>query len=95
MEALLSYLDALDDGVGIAVAGVSKIEGGIGLKISRRDDEILDLSHSYVDRNVAVHPRDGKGTIGRVVEDMGPNNHVEATVAELDLAMPRDRGTQQ
>jgi hypothetical protein len=87
MKALLRYLDAFDDGMGLVVTGISKIEGGIRLERSRRYGQILDLSHGYVDPNaISHHSGDGQGAFVGIVEDMGPERNGSTAETELDFA---------
>lgn len=49
MMALLGYLDAFSAGDGVVVVGVGKIECGIRLEVSRRDDQVFDLTDKYAE----------------------------------------------
>jgi hypothetical protein len=49
MTALLAYLNACDNGVGVVVKRVIPIEEGIRLERSNQENDILDLGHSYTE----------------------------------------------
>lgn len=55
MKSLLRYLDACENGSGMVVLGISKLERGIRLKVSWADQEVVDLTDEYADdRDVAA-----------------------------------------
>jgi hypothetical protein len=53
MKQLVAYLDALDNGIGVVVAGVSWIEKGIRIERSTRESDIFDLSDRYMSQNTS------------------------------------------
>ena len=55
MAALLAYLDALDDGEGVAVASISQIEAGVRIERSTREGDFFDLVHRYIGQNIKLH----------------------------------------
>jgi hypothetical protein len=73
MQALLEYLATLDEGVGVAVAAISKVKGGIALKSFDGDEEIFDLRDGQMDRVFTVHSSDGEGAVCRRVKDVRMN----------------------
>jgi hypothetical protein len=49
MNALLRYLDACDHGNGVVIVGIAEIERGVRLEISRRKNQIVDLTDGYAE----------------------------------------------
>jgi hypothetical protein len=96
MEALLEYLAAFDDGNGIAVSSIAKIEGGITLKAFDRQGDILHLRHGEARANVASHPGNRNRAIGTGIEDIGLKVDAQpADERKRDLSFQSDRGSDQ
>jgi hypothetical protein len=55
MQALLSYLDTLNDGEGVAVASVSRIKAGVRIERSTREGDFFDLVDRYISQNIEFH----------------------------------------
>jgi hypothetical protein len=62
MQELLGYLDGLNNGEGIAIASISRIEAGVRIERSTREGDAFDLTDRYVAER-----------IGRVFTD--PDHH--------------------
>jgi hypothetical protein len=91
MLALLGYLEAFDDSMGIAVAGIRKIESGVRIEVSTREGETFDVGHSYaLARLVTRQPSDLKMAQERIVKHIGTQNHSDATEPERNLSPPLD-----
>lgn len=95
MEALLEYLADLDDAVGVAVAAISKIKGGIALESFDGDKKIFDLRHGQMDGIVAVQSGDGEGAVCRMIEDVGVNLERIPAEAKRDHGLLGDCGADQ
>jgi hypothetical protein len=52
MEALLAYLDALNDGEGVVVTAVSRVKAGVRVERSTREGDFFDLTDRYVAQRV-------------------------------------------
>jgi hypothetical protein len=87
MTALLRYLDACDSGDGVVVVGISKIERGLRLEVSRRDHKVFDLTDRYAgDSDIADHPGELQGAAPVDVQDMRSHGDSIAADPEVDLA---------
>ena len=96
MTALLSYLDACENGSGRVVLGIAKIEDGIRLKVSWTDPQIFDLTDGYADdRNASHCAGDHQVAILGDIEDVRPERDGITANTELDLASLPDRGGQR
>jgi hypothetical protein len=72
MASLLAYLDACEKGDGVVVVGVVPIERGIRLEVSRRHDQIFDLTDRYFEETEGSHiPSDLQRPIPADVENVG------------------------
>lgn len=72
MVALLSYLDACDNGKDLVIAGIRKIERGVRLEIAWAQHEILDLKDRYVGVDSGTKDSgNGPNPTGVVVERVG------------------------
>lgn len=91
MTALLDYLAKLDDGVGVVVTRIGKIEGGIRLESSSGNRECLDLVHGHVNRNPAPHyPGDGNSSVCCGIDHVGLKVDLDAIEREEYLHLLGD-----
>jgi hypothetical protein len=95
MEALLEYLAVFDDGNGVAVASITKIEGGITLEAFGHKGDILHLRHGEARADVASHSGDCERAISGGIEDIGLKVDVQPAERERNLSFQGDRGSDQ
>ena len=96
MRALLAYLDACDNGVGLAVFGIAKVEDGVRLEVSRCRGDVFEIGHVYAtERTVAGEPCQSENSAGPLIERVGRKEGDHAPTAETDLSPVADSGGQQ
>jgi hypothetical protein len=95
MEALLEYLAAFDNGNGVAVSSIAKIEGGITLKAFDRQGDILHLRHGEARADGASHSGNRKRAIGGGIEDIGLKVDAQPAERKRNLSFQSDRGSDQ
>jgi hypothetical protein len=95
MKSLLRYLDAFDKGDGIVVVGITGIERGIRLEVSRGDRQVFDLTDRYFGEGQISHVASYlQETACGNVEGMRPHSVVGAESTEVDLAVLPERKPQ-
>jgi len=96
MTALLDYLTKLDDGDGVAVARIIKIESGLRLEEIPGSGQILDLRDRYMEREASIaETSDGEAVSDGLVNDIRTNRDREPSHREFDLGAPFNRRTQK
>jgi hypothetical protein len=96
MLALLSYLEACDRGVGVAIHGIRKVETGIRIEIPTREREAFELGHVYSSAKAIVHQTgDPKSPGGGLIEDVGMKDAHGPADSERKRGAAVDRVTNQ
>jgi hypothetical protein len=96
MAALLRYLDACDGGDGVVVVGIAKIERGVRLEVSRRHNQIVDLTDEYAGaRNIADHSGDLQIPVRGDIENVRPHGDGGTSDPEVNLAALPERHVQR
>lgn len=94
MRGLLQYLDACDSGDGVVIVGMRKIESGVRIEVSRRNQQVFDLTDRYSgDGNIADGSGNFQHAVGIDIENVRPHGDWGAAEVEIDLAPLHDGQT--
>jgi hypothetical protein len=94
MEALLRYLDAINDGEGVVVAGVELIKAGVRVVRSTRKGNVFDLTDRYMAENVVCDVDEGdcrNASAGITEHRMGANGLLRIEDGDDNLGSGVDR----
>jgi hypothetical protein len=96
MTALLRYLDACDNGNGVVVVGIGKVERGVRLEVSRRYEKVFDLTDRYFgEAQIAHETGDLQRPVAGDVEDMRLHSVAHAESVKVDLQPSGEGGLQR